>query len=192
MDVTPDTKSEVETDDEVLVNQIQQGKGELFNQIADRYFSVICARAKNITTTDTDDIIQEGLVGLWSAVQTYDFGKNVTFRTYAFKCIENAIISGTKRGLGKKRIPYEHIVYLDSDSSHHIEDNLPSPEDSVIQQEDYLCMVEKIKSVLSKKELKVLSYYLAGNSYQQIAQMMNCDTKSIDNSIQRIRRKLRK
>ncbi len=192
MNITSDTTANKEIDDETLVCQIQEGKGELFNIIADRYFSVIKTKAFSLSITDTEDSIQEGLMGLWSAVQTYDFTKNIKFRTYAFRCIENAILSGIKRNMGKKQIPKGNIVYLDGDDTHFIQDTLPSPEDSIIQQEDYLCMIEKIKCVLSKKELRVLSYYLAGNSYQQIAHIMNCDKKAVDNAIQRIRKKLKK
>ena len=189
MDITPNENFAIE--DEILVCRIQQGNGELFTVLADRYFGVVCAKANSIAQKDTEDIIQEGLMGLWSAVQTYDSDKNTSFRTYAFRCIENAVRSETKRKTGKKYIPNANIVYLDSDNANDIQDTFPNPEDSIIQKEDYLRMVEKIKSVLSKRELKVLSYYLAGNSYQKIAEIMNCDVKSIDNAVQRIRKKLR-
>ena len=192
MDITSDTTANREIDDEQLVCQIQKGEGELFNLIADRYFSAIRIKAVTLSHTDTEDSIQEGLMGLWSAVQTYDFSKNIKFRTYAFRCIENAILSGIKKHLGKRQIPKGNIVYLDDSAAHIFQDTFPSPEESIIQQEDYLCMVEKIKCVLSQKELCVLSYYLAGNSYQQIAHIMNCDKKAVDNAIQRIRKKLKK
>ena len=190
LDVTPYKNSAAEND-ETLVSQIQQGNGEMFQIIAERYFSIIEIKANSIASTDTEDIIQEGLMGLWGAVQTYKTDKNTSFKTYAFKCIENAMRSAVKKGKGKKQIPQGNIVYLNNENSQYLNDRFAEPEQRIIEQENYWQTVEKIKRTLSAKEWKVLSYYLAGNSYKRIAQIMNCDKKAVDNAIQRIRRKLK-
>ena len=101
------------------------------------------------------------------------------------------MISKSKKGKSKKTVPAEQLIYLDSDDSKQIENN-KNPEQSFIEQESYINAVKRIRAVLSDRELKILSYYLSGYTYAQIGKILSCDTKSIDNAIQRVRRKLRK
>ncbi len=176
--------------DEELALQAQNNNEYAFNTLVNLYLPVIRIKAGKFKDTDVDDLIQEGLLGLWSAAQTYDPTRNATFKTYAFKCIDNRLISGAKIGKGKKHIPQELLIYLDSDENVQLKDN-SSPEQSVIEHENYTVMVKHIKDILSKKEFKVLSHYLAGNTYGQIAEILDCDVKAVDNAIQRIRKKLK-
>ncbi len=176
--------------DENLVLQTQNNDEYAFDTLVSRYLPLIRIKTDKYIDTDKDDLVQEGLLGLWSAVQTYDPQKNAAFKTYAFICIENRMISGAKKGKGKKHIPSELLIYLDSDELGQIKDS-NSPEQSIIERESYTGTVKHIKDILSTKEFKVLSYYLAGNTYGQIAEILNCDVKAVDNAIQRIRKKLK-
>lgn len=176
--------------DEKLALQIQNNDEYAFDTLVNRYLPLIRIKADKYVDTDKEDIVQEGLLGLWSAVQTYNPHKNASFKTYALVCIENRMISGIKRGKGKKHIPSDLLISLDSDEFGQIKGS-NSPEQSIIEHESYRGMVKYIKEVLSARELKVLSYYLAGNTYGQIAEILDCDIKAVDNAIQRIRKKLK-
>lgn len=178
-------------EDEKLIQDIQTGNESAFEQLVDKYLPAINAKAQKYrTVADVDDLIQEGLLGLWSAAQTYEFNRNTSFRTYAYKCIDNRINTGANKYTGKKHIPTELLIYLDSEDSTQLKDKR-TPEQQIIERENYTVTINRIKSLLSVKEYKVLSYYLVGNSYQQIAKALNSDVKSIDNAIQRIRKKLK-
>lgn len=176
--------------DEELALQTQNNDEYAFNTLVNLYLPIIRIKASKFKDIDLDDLVQEGLLGLWSAAQTYDTNKNATFKTYAFKCIDNRLVSGAKMGKGKKQVPQELLIYLDGDQNVQLKDN-GNPEQSVIEHENYTVMVKHIKDILSKKEFKVLSYYLAGNTYGQIAEILDCDVKAVDNAIQRIRKKLK-
>ncbi len=177
--------------DDALAIQAQNDSEQSFELLVKRYYPLIFRKAYGFSSSDNEDLIQEGLLGLWSAVQSYRRDKNTSFKTYASKCIDNRMISKIKKSRSKKTIPAERLIYLDSDDSRQIE-NTENPEQNLIEQENYINAVKRIRAVLSCRELKILSYYLAGYTYAQIGKVLSCDTKSIDNAIQRIRRKLRK
>ena len=171
--------------------KIQANNETAFESLVDKYLPVIKVKAqKYCMLADMDDLIQEGLLGLWSAVQTYNFDSTASFKTYAYKCIDNRINTGANKGKGKKHIPTELLIYLDSDDSTQLKDK-STPEQHIIERENYFTTINRIKSILSVKEFKVLSFYLAGNSYKQIAELLETDTKAVDNAVQRIRRKLK-
>ena len=183
--------TEPDLSDEFLVLKAQNGSEQSFNILVNRYYPLIRKKAYGFLSADNDDLIQEGLLGLWSAVQSYRQDKSTSFKTYASKCMDNRMISKSKKGKSKKTVPAEQLIYLDSDDSKQIENN-KNPEQSFIEQESYMNAVKRIRAVLSDRELKILSYYLSGYTYVQIGKILSCDTKSIDNAIQRVRRKLRK
>lgn len=177
--------------DEKLVEKTHNGDELAFNTLFDRYLPIVKLKSGSYSTADKDDLIQEGLVGLWGAVQTYSFDKNTSFKTYASKCIENRMISGIKRNKGIKHIPSDMLVYIDGEDSEHIKLSDISPEQNMIERENYYSVIKRIKEILSDKEFKVFSYYLSGYSYTDIAVFLKCNVKSVDNAIQRIRKKLR-
>lgn len=183
--------AETALSDEFLVLKAQNDSEQSFNILVNRYYPLIRKKAYGFSSADNDDLIQEGLLGLWSAVQSYRQDKSTSFKTYAATCIDNRMISKSKKGKSKKTVPAERLIYLDSDDSKQIENN-KNPEQAFIEQESYMNAVKRIREVLSDRELKILSYYLSGYTYAQIGKMLSCDTKSIDNAIQRARRKLRK
>lgn len=178
-------------EDEELVIKIQKNNETAFEILADKYLPIIRAKVQKYSMlVDCEDLIQEGLLGLWSAAQTYNFDNIASFKTYAYKCIDNRINTGANRCKGKKHIPTELLIYLDSDDSTQLKDK-STPEQRVIERENYITTINRIKNVLSAKEFKVLSYYLTGNSYKQIADSLGTNIKAIDNAIQRIRKKLK-
>lgn len=178
-------------EDEKLVIKIQSSDETAFESLVSKYLPAIKAKVQKYSMlADSEDLIQEGLLGLWSAAQTYNFNSNASFKTYAYKCIDNRINTGANKCKGKKHIPTELLIYLDSDDSTQLKDK-STPEQRIIEHENYLTTINRIKNVLSVKEFKVLSYYLAGNSYKQIADFLGTNTKAIDNAIQRIRKKLK-
>ncbi len=179
------------TKEEELALQAQTNNGLAFNILADLYEPIIIFKANKFKKlADRDDLVQEGLLGLWGAVQTYNPNKSASFKTYANKCIDNRILSGVNKANGKKHIPSELLVYLGSDELNQVKDNV-TPEQSLIERENYIGFIKRIKSKLSKREFTVLSYHTAGKSYKQIAEILQMDIKAVDNAIQRIRKKLK-
>ncbi len=137
---------------------------------------------------DSDDLIQEGSLGLLSAIYTFDPEKNVLFRTYASKCISNAIASAVKAGASKKHTPPGAVISLDT-----VE--LPSsasPEEELLSEERLNEIKKFLSEDLSDKEFSVIRSFLSGRSYKDISLKLNISEKSVDNTMQRIRAKLRK
>lgn len=178
-------------EDEKLVIKIQTNDETAFETLVNKYLPIIRAKVQKYSMlADSEDLVQEGLLGLWSAAQTYNYDSSASFKTYANKCIDNRINTGANKSKGKKHIPTELLIYLDSEDSSQLKDK-STPEQHIIERENYITTINRIKNVLSVKEFKVLSYYLAGNSYSQIAVLLDTNVKAIDNAIQRIRKKLK-
>lgn len=178
-------------EDEKLVIKIQTNDETAFEALVNKYLPAVKAKAQKYSMlADSEDLVQEGLFGLWSAAQTYNCNSSASFKTYAYKCIDNRINTGANKCKGKKHIPTDLLIYLDSDDSTQLKDK-STPEQRIIERENYITTINRIKTVLSVKEFKVLSYYLAGNSYKQIADLLGTNVKAIDNAIQRIRKKLK-
>lgn len=175
---------------EQLALLAQKSDDESFNSLVDGFLPVIKIKASKFTQVETDDLVQEGLLGLWSAVQTYDKEKSASFKTYANKCINNRMITVASKIKGKKHIPRELIISLEDSNFTEITGGL-SPEQSMIDRESYLGMIKRVKSLLSSTEFSVLGYYLAGYSYEQIAKKLGTNAKAVDNALQRIRCKLK-
>ena len=150
------------------------------------------ARTFIIMGADFEDIVQEGMVGLFKAVQTYDAGREAAFETYANICITRQIINTIKNASRKKHAPLNFYVPLDinEDSQSGIsalaDDN---PETLLILKEEGEKVINSIYSRLSSFETRVLNLYLSGKGYTEIALILNKSSKSVDNAIQRIRNK---
>ena len=151
---------------------------------------------------DKDDIIQEGLIGLYKAIRDFDESKTNSFRCFAEICITRQIITAIKTATRKKHTPLNSYVSLnkpvdDEESERTLIDiiatNISSdPEELIISKEELKRIQNKMDKVLSDLELKVLEMYLNGRSYQHIANRLDRDVKSIDNALQRVKRKLEK
>jgi len=167
--------------------------------LAERYIRLvrICARPYFLIGGDSEDLIQEGMLGLLSAIRGYDPQNSTTFKTYAEICIHNRIQTAVRSASRKKHTPLNDGIPLDdvlSDESQSLGTRYfqRSPEEQVLARETEREFSSIYSRCLSKFEAKVLGLYLDGLSYQEISVEIGHDIKSVDNAIQRIRRKLAK
>ncbi len=167
--------------------------------LAERYVREVrmCARPYFLTGGDSEDLIQEGMIGLLSAIREYDSEKGASFRTYAQRCIQNRIRSAVRSAQRRKNAPLNDGVPLDdvlSDESRSLGANLyeRSPEEQVLARESEREFISAYSRCLSKLESQILRHYLDGLSYGEIAVKCGRDAKAVDNAVQRIRHKLAK
>ena len=190
--------------DEELVKLIKEGKENAEEELFDRYKPLVSrvARSFFLVGAELDDLIQEGMIGLYKACQKFEENSVASFKTFAFLCIKRQIQSAIKQANRQKNKVLNNYVSLDAQGGISINESeeddaifiLPSnallPDEKIIEEEKYKETVEKIKSALSSLELKVLALYLKGNSYQTIAHIVGKNYKSVDNSLHRIKNKL--
>lgn len=189
-------------DDETLASKANLGDEKAENEIFERYKGLVVkiARSYFILGGEMEDIVQEGMIGLYKALKGYDKKKNASFKTFAIMCIKHQIQSAIKVANAKKNSPLSNSVSLQSFSENSDdEDFLPvslifqiSPDEKVINKENYQNLLENIKKMLSDKEFQVLKYYLKGYTYKEISNILETSEKSIDNSLSRIKSKLKK
>lgn len=189
-------------DDETLASKANLGDEKAENEILERYKGLVVkiARSYFILGGEMEDIVQEGMIGLYKAIKGYDKKKNASFKTFATMCIKHQIQSAIKVANAKKNSPLSNSVSLQSFSENSDdEDFLPvslifqiSPDEKVINKENYQNLLENIKKILSDKEFQVLKYYLKGYTYKEISNILETSEKSIDNSLSRIKAKLKK
>lgn len=178
-----------QNNNEIAVNTLLKKYKSLVNQIARSYF---------LTGGDMEDIVQEGMIGLYKAIMHFKNTKSASFKTFASTCIKNQVQSAVRVASSEKNkvlssaIPI--IDQLNSDEEDEKEiifpSDLPSPDEKLIEKESLKEIMTKIKETLSSLELKVLSLYLKGYSYNEIAKISNLNKKSIDNALTRIKNKL--
>ena len=189
-------------DDETLASKANLGDEKAENEILERYKGLVVkiARSYFILGGEMEDIVQEGMIGLYKALKGYDKKKNASFKTFATMCIKHQIQSAIKVANAKKNSPLSNSVSLQSFSENSDDDDfLPvnlifqvSPDEKIINKEDYRNLLENIKKMLSDKEFQVLKYYLKGYTYKEISNILETSEKSIDNSLSRIKSKLKK
>lgn len=188
------------SDDEVAV-LAQQGDGEALEYLLDKYKNFVRARARSyfLIGADHEDIVQEGMIGLYKAIRDFKQDKQTSFRAFAELCVKRQIITAIKTATRQKHVPLNSYVSLnkplyDEESDRTlldvIEGRVTNPEDLFISQEEVAHIQEQIGTVLSDLEQEALKAFLEGKSYQEIALMLNRHVKSIDNALQRVKRKL--
>ena len=160
------------------------------------------ARSYFLIGADHEDIVQEGMIGLFKAIRDFRPDKLTSFRAFAELCVTRQIITAIKTATRQKHIPLNCYVSLnrpiyDEESDRTLMDvlsevQMAGPEELLISQEDYSSVENRISEVLSDLEMEVLNSYLEGKSYQEIAQDLGRHVKSIDNALQRVKRKLEK
>jgi len=159
----------------------------------------ICARPYFLVGGDSEDLIQEGMVGLLSAIREFSPERNVAFRTFAELCIRRRMISAIRMAAGDKHTPlntyvsFELSLFVGSQEFSSFGEALTrqeNPEDLIISQEKLRTLTRLIRGQLTELEQSILGYYLNGLSYVSIAKEVNRPTKSVDNAVQRIRRKV--
>ena len=189
------------TDDELL-RLHRAGDARAEETLYARYKQIVRSKARTyfLVGADHEDIIQEGMIGLYKAVMDYQFDKAASFRGFAELCITRQIITAIKAATRKKHIPlntyisFNRSVY-EGETERPLIDVLTStrmtdPEEVLIGRENYAAVADSIEHSLSKLEHNALGLYLYGYSYQQIADALQVTTKSVDNAIQRVKKKL--
>ena len=190
--------------DEELVNAAQNGDNIALEAILLRYKNLVCARAKSyyLAGADEDDMIQEGLIGLYNAVRKFDGRRFPFFKVFALVCVKRRMLSAVKEASRKKHRPLNSYVSLDAPTDTTDEEaplseviaaksTAHDPEALFIDRESLNSVENKISRTLSSFELDVLMLYLEDRSYREIAHILKKDEKSVDNAIQRIKKKLR-
>ena len=188
--------------DEQLLARIKEGDDEAERLLYERYKQLVRSRARSyfLIGADHEDLVQEGMLGLYKAVCEYDPDKAASFKSFAELCVTRQILSAIKSATRKKHAPLNNYVSLNRselpDGELTLLDTVRSPnivadpEDVVIGRENFERIVQYLENVLSPMERRVLNLYLSGYSYPQIAAMMEKPPKSVDNAMQRVKRKL--
>lgn len=190
--------------DEELINKIKNDDKSALNFLINRYKDIVNMKVSKyyINGAEKEDIVQEGLIGLYKAIKGFDMQKQNSFKTFANLCIERQVITAIKGSNRQKHMPLNS--YLSLNSSNYDNDNgekeeqlmevldintIEDPLDTVTKNEYYKTIERTIDESLSDFEKKVLARFIDGQSYIQIAEDLDSPVKSIDNAIQRIRKK---
>ncbi len=186
--------------DNELIALVRAGNDLAEEELAERYSKLvrICARPYFLVGGDSEDLIQEGMLGLLSAIRRYDPTGNASFKTYAEQCIRNRLITAIESASRFKHTPLNDGVSFEYFMSQESNSLRPTYEDSFTRQTEDQVLAKECEEeifigqtkLLSKLEGEVLGMYLAGMSYKEIAAQMDKPVKSIDNAVQRIRKKI--
>lgn len=181
--------------DELLCHMAAQGHPEAEEFLVSRYSRLVrvCARPLFLAGGDSEDLIQEGMLGLLSAIRTYKKEKDASFRTYAEICIRRRLLSAVRAAARDKHSPLNNSVSFETplfDTAGYLSFQKENPEDVLIGKEEWKERLTVLKDQLSKLEASILQLYLSGLSYTEIAYRIGRPQKSVDNAVQRIRRKV--
>jgi RNA polymerase sigma-H factor len=196
-------QSEVKVDDGFLIALAKQGDRNAYDRLVRRYYGFVRLKASSyfLAGGDSDDLIQEGLVGLYKAIRDYRTDRESSFRNFAELCITRQIITAVKTATRNKHTPLNQYVSFSSTPT-AAGDDVPTldqtiagpathdPVNRVISSEELRSLVGCLSTALSELESRVLSLYLDGCSYELIAERLACDTKTVDNALQRVKRKV--
>ena len=199
----PLEKTQREVQDLRLVIQARNGDDAALDALIRRYTGFVRLKASSyfLAGGEGDDLIQEGLIGLYKAVRDFRSDKDTSFRSFAELCITRQIITAIKMATRQKHIPLNTYVSLskplatDEEPDRALMDVLQprevtDPADLVISTEELRSMKLAFAEILSDFEIEVLHLYVEGKSYQEIAERLACDTKTVDNALQRVKRKV--
>src|SRR3954453_8373213 len=197
------SQPEGELDDHYLIALAKQGRRDAYDRIVRRYHGFVRLKASSyfLIGGGSHDLIQEGLLGLYKAVRDYRTDRESSFRNFAELCITRQIITAVKTSTRNKHTPLNQYVSFSQTpaaggaSEPTLDEVLPGPTihdpvNQVISTEELHSLVACLSSVLSDLESRVLSLYLDGYSYEVIGERLGCDTKTVDNALQRVKRKV--
>ena len=192
------------TDDE-LIDRLRQGESAIMDYICDKYKNMVRSKAKSmfILGADNEDLIQEGMIGLFKAVRDYDMGRDASFFTFAELCVSRQMYTAVRASKRQKHLPLNTYVPLDSsasdddreggDLSELLSDRVElSPEEQFLDKERVAYLEKQIDKELSDFEKQVMDLYITGMSYAQIARVLERDEKATDNALQRLKVKIKK
>lgn len=189
--------------DEQLIDMLRAGQEEITDYIMNKYKNLVRKKAKAMYLIggESDDLIQEGMIGLFKAIRDYNIEKEASFFSFAELCISRQLYSAVQASNRLKHIPLNSYVSLYLDVNHSTEEETPllevlqsltekSPEEKFIDQENVSNIEKQLEKNLSKFENEVLKLYITGLGYIQIAEILDKPVKSVDNALQRIKNKL--
>lgn len=190
--------------DEALVVMYRAGNEKAMDILLDKYKGIVKhkAMAMYIVGGDNDDLIQEGMIGLYKAVRDYESDKNATFSTFASMCINRQMCTAVEKANRKKHQPLNGSISFEAMLGNSSEDdnvtvgdtvqgsNIDNPEEMVIDKERYNELVKKISARLSRYEQQILKLHMRGLGYTEIASKLHKSPKSVDNALQRIKTKI--
>ena len=192
--------------DEELIDRLRRGEEGIMDYICDKYKNLVRSKAKSmyILGGDNEDLIQEGMIGLFKAVRDYDCGRDASFYTFAELCVSRQLYTAVQASRRKKHRPLNTYVSLYGNDSGHEEKEEGelfyslmdrterSPEEMFIDKERVEYLEAAIDRELSPFEKQVLDLYMTGMTYSQIARVLGRDEKSTDNALQRLKSKIKK
>ena len=183
--------------DEELISRFKNGESEILDYLMEKYKNMVRKKARTMFLIggENDDLIQEGMIGLFKAVRDYHPDKDAAFHTFAGICVDRQIYNAIQSSNRQKHQPLNSYISLseqDGENEEHLGDTwVENPESIIIDQENVQSLEQEITTTLSPMENQVLEYYLVGNGYGEIAHIMGKTPKSIDNALQRIRTKIK-
>lgn len=188
-----------------LIDRLRRGEAGIMDYICEKYKNLVRSKAKSmfILGADNDDLIQEGMIGLFKAVRDYDTGRDASFSTFAELCISRQMYTAVQASKRQKHFPLNTYVSLDSGTSGDDREGVNlaelladraelSPEELFLDKERVAYLEKCIEEELSDFEKQVLDLYITGMSYGQIARVLGRDEKATDNALQRLKSKIRK
>ncbi|MDQ3985093.1 MAG: RNA polymerase sporulation sigma factor SigH [Actinomycetota bacterium] len=191
-----------ETDEE-LVERVRGGDDKAIDELLTRYRHYARAKARSyfLAGADREDIVQEGMIGLYKSIRDFEPEHNTAFRAFAELCITRQIITAIKTATRQKHMPLNSYVSLnkpvtDTDTEERplaealVSESIGDPAEVIISAEEIASIKTSVDELLSNLETEVLQLYMDGKSYQEIADILGRHVKSIDNALQRIKRKL--
>ncbi len=201
--ISQKSQGQVQVDDYFLIALAKQGDPTASDRIVRRYYGFVRMKASSyfLAGGDADDLIQEGLVGLFKAVRDYRSDRESSFRNFAELCITRQIITAVKTATRNKHTPLNQYVSFSaspasaSDGEPTLEEVIPGPTvfdpvNQVISSEELRSLVGCLSTALSELESRVLALYLDGRSYEEVGGLIGCDAKTVDNALQRVKRKV--
>jgi RNA polymerase sporulation-specific sigma factor len=203
--LSANAQAQPQVDDLYLIALAKQGNATAYDRIVRRYYGFVRLKASSyfLAGGDADDLIQEGLVGLYKAVRDYRTDRESSFRNFAELCITRQIITAVKTATRNKHTPLNQYLSFSAgpggsataDSEPTLDEVIPGPRvhdpiHQVISAEELRALVGCLSTALSDLESRVLGLYLDGYSYETIGERLGCDTKTVDNALQRVKRKV--
>ncbi|WP_026493323.1 MULTISPECIES: RNA polymerase sporulation sigma factor SigH [unclassified Butyrivibrio] len=199
-------KISMDESDEELITRLREGESDVTDYIMNKYKDMVKNKAASmyILGADKDDLIQEGMIGLFKAIRDYDPGRDASFKTFADLCVSRQIYTAIQASNRKKHAPLNSYISLYAKMDGHDEDkdfsldqvledmNDRNPEAMMIDKENTRDIEEFIENGLSDFEKSVLELHMTGMSYVEIAKVLGRDEKSTDNALQRLKNKIRK
>jgi RNA polymerase sporulation-specific sigma factor len=200
---SPKAQAEGQLDDGYLIALAKQGSAPAYDAIVRRYYGFVRLKASSyfLAGGDSEDLVQEGLVGLYKAVRDYRTDRESSFRNFAELCITRQIITAVKTASRNKHAPLNRYVSFSNtpaggaEPEPTLDEILPGPTahdpiNQAISSEELRALIACLSTVLSELESRVLGLYLDGYSYQDIGEKLGCEAKTVDNALQRVKRKV--